>query len=829
MTAPTREPTHKPARRRTLRYAATAMAAVAVPPVAGAATRAGADVQAGAGNDAGRPADAGASLRLFPLSAVRLTASPFLEAQQTDLRYIMALHPDRLLAPFLREAGLTPKEPTYGNWESTGLDGHMGGHYLTALSLMFAATGDAEVLKRMNYFVAELKRCQLANGDGYIGGVPGGRAAWNDIAQGKLQADGFSVNGKWVPWYNLHKLYAGLRDAYVYGGNQDARAMLVALCDWTLALISHLSDEQMQNMLRCEHGGMNEVLADVSEMTGQKKYMDLAIRFSHQAILRPLEDGKDQLTGLHANTQIPKVIGFKRIGDITGRRDWQKAAQFFWQTVHDHRTVAIGGNSVKEHFHDANDFSSMIDEVEGPETCNAYNMLKLTGLLFVGDAKGSYADYYERALYNHILGSQRPHSGGFVYFTPMRPNHYRVYSQPQQGMWCCVGSGLENHAKYGEFIYAHRGDTLYVNLFIPSTLNWREQCVSIRQSNRFPDEGSSTITVKGNKTFTLKIRYPEWVEQGALRITVNGKQVAASIGADRYVSVRRQWRDGDKVDILLPMKTRLEQMPDKSNYYAVLHGPVVLAAKTNPFPDEKLNFFADDSRMGHIASGPISPLQTAPVLVSESAAFQSRFKPVSGRPLTFTAPGLAQVAQNAQGGQANFTFVPFFRVHDSRYMVYWPYSTAADLAATRAKAAEEEAARLELDARTIDKVAPGEQQPESDHFFKADGGELGVAKGRHWRHATGWFSYELNDKKSEARTLQLSYAKGDAGRRFDILINDQLLATVTLDAKSSDEIYTVEYAIPPSLVAAAGGKLVVKFVAANGSVAGGLYGLRLLR
>jgi DUF1680 family protein len=820
---------HKPARRRTLRYAATAMAAAAVSPMAGAAARAGA--HSGAGANASQVGEDQNSLRLFPLSAVRLTASPFLDAQQTDLRYMMALHPDRLLAPFLREAGLTPKEPTYGNWESTGLDGHMGGHYLTALSLMFAATGEPEVLKRMNYFVAELKRCQAANGDGYIGGVPGGATAWHDIAQGKLQADGFSVNGKWVPWYNLHKLYAGLRDAYTYGGNQDARAMLIALCDWTLALTSHLTDEQMQNMLRCEHGGMNEVLADVSEMTGQKKYMDLAIRFSHQAILGPLEDGKDQLTGLHANTQIPKVIGFKRIGDITGRRDWQKAAQFFWQTVHDHRTVAIGGNSVKEHFHEVSDFSPMIEEVEGPETCNTYNMLKLTALLFLGDAKGSYADYYERALYNHILGSQRPHTGGFVYFTPMRPNHYRVYSQPQQGMWCCVGSGLESNAKYGEFIYAHRGDTLYVNLFIPSTLNWREQGVSIRQSNRFPDEGSSRLTVKGNKTFTMKIRYPEWVAPGALRVAVNGKPFAASIsiGADRYVSVRRQWRDGDKVDIVLPMTTRLEQMPDKSNYYAVLHGPVVLAAKTDPFPDEKLDFLADDTRMGHIASGPVRPLQAAPVLVSESAAFEGRFKPVAGRPLTFVAPGLVQGVNETERKVDSFTFVPFFRVHDSRYMLYWPYSTAADLVATRAKAAEDEEARLELDARTIDKVAPGEQQPESDHFFKAEGGELGVAKGRHWRHATGWFSYDLNDKKSEARVLRLTYSKGDAGRRLDIFINGQLLANVALNDRSAPDLYTVDYAIPPAMVAAARGKMVVKFVAGKDSVAGGLYGLRLLR
>jgi DUF1680 family protein len=808
-----------PSRRRALKLAAGA-AATAASHHAFAAAPAGAG---GPSPDASASKAAGnATLSLFPLNAVRLGPSPFLEAQQTDLRYILSLDADRLLAPFLREAGLPLKQPSYGNWESTGLDGHMGGHYLSALALMAAATGNQQVLDRLNYFIVELKRCQQANGNGYIGGIPGGAAAWKEIAQGRLHADNFSVNGKWVPWYNLHKTYAGLRDAYLYANNADARIMLIALCDWTLELTFHLTEDQMQSMLRSEHGGMNEVLADVAQMTGQQKYMDLAIRFSHQAILRPLEESKDQLTGLHANTQIPKVIGFKRIGDITQRKDWQKAAAFFWQTVHDHRTVAIGGNSVREHFHDDKDYTSMIEEVEGPETCNTYNMLKLTELLFLGDAKASYADYYERALYNHILSSQRPDSGGFVYFTPMRPNHYRVYSQPQKAMWCCVGSGIESHAKYGEFIYAHRGDSLYVNLFIPSSLDWREQGVQIRQSNRFPDEDRSTITIRGRKTFTLKIRYPEWVEPGALRIAVNGKPVAATVGADRYVSVRRQWRDGDKVELHLPMTTRLEQMPDKSDYYAVLHGPVVLAAKTNPFPGERLNYFADDSRMGHIASGPVCPLEQAPVLVSDSAAFAGRFRPVPGRPLTFTAPGLVQ-ATNA----GPTTFVPFFRVHDARYVVYWPYATPAGLAERRAKAAADEKERLALDAQTIDQVAPGEQQPESDHFFKAEGADAGVNKGKHWRHATGWFSYDLADKNAEARILRLTYSKADAGRRFDILINDRLLAEVRLDASAAQELYTRDYAIPPG--AAKDGKLVIKFVARENSVAGGLYGLRLLR
>ncbi|WP_432378731.1 DUF6805 domain-containing protein [Duganella sp. P38] len=402
------------------------------------------------------------------------------------------------------------------------------------------------------------------------------------------------------------------------------------------------------------------------------------------------------------------------------------------------------------------------------------------------------------------------------------PTTTAFYSQPQKAMWCCVGSGIESHAKYGEFIYAHKGDNLYVNLFIPSSLDWREQGVQIRQSNRFPDEARSTITVKGSKTFTLKIRYPEWVERGALRIHVNGKQAAAAIGADRYVNLRRAWRDGDKVEIQLPMKTRLEQMPDKSAYYAVLHGPVVLAAKTNPLPGEQLNYLADDSRMGHIASGPVVPLEQAPVLVSDSTAFTGRFRPVPGRPLTFTAPGLVQATSAGPT-----TFVPFFRVHDARYVVYWPYSTPADLARRRAQAAADEKERLALDARTIDQVAPGEQQPESDHFFKGEGADAGINKGKHWRHATGWFSYDLNDRKGEARVLRLTYSKLDAGRRFDILINGKLLAEVRLDAGAPQELYTRDYPIPAG--AAVAGKLVVKFVAREGSVAGGLYGVRLLR
>lgn len=769
---------------------------------------------------------------LFPLQDVRLGPSPFLDAQATDLNYLMAMDPDRLLAPFLREAGLAPKQPSYGNWESSGLDGHMGGHYLSALALMVASTGDAQVRQRLDYVVAELKRAQAANGDGYLGGIPGGRAAWRDVAAGKLHADNFSVNGKWVPWYNLHKIYAGLRDAYRYTGNEDAKAMLIALSDWALRLTSHLSDEQMQQMLKAEHGGMNEVLADVAQMTGDKRYMDLALKFSHQAVLQPLEKHEDRLTGLHANTQIPKVIGFERIGELTDRRDMRDAAAFFWDTVVDHRTVAIGGNSVKEHFHDDKDFSPMIDEVEGPETCNTYNMLKLTELLFARSADGrrqaTYADYYERALYNHILASEHPGTGGFVYFTPMRPNHYRVYSQVDQAMWCCVGSGIESHAKYGEFIYAHEGQgnaaALFVNLFIPSTLDWREKGIKVTQANGFPDQAGTRITVDGDATFALKIRYPAWVAPGKLAVKVNGKPVKVDAKPGSYVSIARAWKKGDRVDVALPMTMRLEQMPDKSNYYAVLYGPVVLAAKTNPFPGERLNFLADDTRMGHIPSGQVCPLEAAPTFVADSRDFTKRFKPVPGKPLTFTAPGVVQ------GGAGNATeFIPFFRLHDARYMVYWQQSTPGEYARMKQENAAKEADRLALDAQTIDQVAPGEQQPESDHAFAGEGADAGVNGGRHWRHASKWFSYRLNDPKHEAKTLRLTFARADAGRRFDIVVDGQRIAEVELPAGEAQEFYTRDYALPAALVQGGSGKLEVKFVAKEGSMAGGLYGVRLLR
>lgn len=771
---------------------------------------------------------------LFPLADVRLTEGPFLQAQDTDLRYLLALDADRLLVPFLREAGLPAKAKSYGNWESSGLDGHMGGHYLSALALMVASTGDTQALQRLNYVVAELKRCQEANGNGYLGGIPAGAKAWSELAEGKIAVDNFSLNGRWVPWYNLHKTYAGLLDAWRYAGNVEARELLVGMADWALALTDKLSDAQLQQMLTSEHGGMNEVFAELSALSGEAKYLKLAQRFSHQQILQPLQLGEDKLSGLHANTQIPKVIGFQRVAALGGDAAGARAAAFFWQTVVSQRTVAIGGNSVKEHFHAEGDFTPMLNEVEGPETCNTFNMLKLTEALFLGEpnsrTQARYADYYERALYNHILSSQRPESGGFVYFTPMRANHYRVYSQVDQGMWCCVGSGLESHAKYGEFIYAKDADTLLVNLFIASTLNWREKGVRLSQVTDFPDQGRSLIKVMEGGRFALKLRYPSWVAAGQFRVKLNGRAVKLpSVKPGDYVEIPlRDWQAGDQLAMELPMRTQLEPLPGEAakakKHYAVLHGPIVLAAKTDPFPGERLNFLADDSRMGHIAQGPVCPQAAAPLFVSDSVDFIKHFKPVAGQPLTFTAGSVLQ-GKDAQG----LRFIPFFRLHDSRYTMYFAHSTPALLSRWQAATAGAERERLALDALTIDQVAPGEQQPESDHGFKGEGVEAGLNQDQRWRHARGWFSYDLNDKALQAKTLRLSFSRLDAGRQFDLFINERLVAEITLGADAEQEIYSRDFALPPDLVQASAGKLVLKMVAKPGSVAGGLYGLRLLR
>jgi DUF1680 family protein len=595
----------------------------------------------------------------FSVNDVTLTESAFKHAEDMDIRYLLGIDPDRLLAPYLKEAGLEPKADNYTNWENTGLDGHIGGHYLSALSYMYASTGNLEIKGRLDYVISELYRCAEANGDGYISGVPGGRQTWKEISEGDIRAASFSLNDKWVPLYNIHKIFAGLRDAYLLYGSQECKEMFIGLTDWMYRLTEDLSDEQLQGMLASEHGGLNEVFADAAAISGDERFMNLAKRFSHKRVLEPLLKGEDHLTGMHANTQIPKVIGYKRIADLEGYADWDKAAQYFWETVVDNRSITIGGNSVREHFHPADDFSSMLESEQGPETCNTYNMLRLTKMLYETTGDTHYMDYYERAVYNHILSTMNPIQGGFVYFTPMRAGHYRVYSQPQTSFWCCVGSGMENHARYGEMVYSHKGDSeLFVNLFIPSELDWKQQNLRVRLESDFPHSEwvKLTLTAEQPTCATIRLRYPAWSGKPELRI--NGRRTAVRQEAGSYIALERTWHSGDRIEVRYPMSLRIAATPDDPNRAAICYGPIVLAERCGmegmehpaPYsdPTKHNDYYTYDYRVPTTLNDTLSVDRKHPEATIQREGEQLRFRTADGRQLE-----------------------PLYEIHRERYIVYW--------------------------------------------------------------------------------------------------------------------------------------------------------------
>lgn len=761
--------------------------------------------------------------QFVPLTSVRLLAGPFADAVQANQKYLLALEPDRLLAPFFREAGLEARARSYGNWESIGLDGHTAGHYLSALATMIASgadTREGELKRRLDYMVSELGRCQQAASDGYIGGVPGSRELWSAIAAGRVEV----IHRKWVPWYNLHKTYAGLRDAYWLTGNRQAREILVRCGDWCEQITSGLSDEQMQRMFGQEHGGMNEVLADVYAITGDPKYLRLAQRFNHRAVLDPLKRREDRLTGLHANTQIPKVTGLARLANLTGDADAEAGARYFWANVTGKRSVAFGGNSVSEHFNDPNDFRGMLEHREGPETCNTYNMLQLTRQLFVSRPEAAYADYYERALYNHILASINTERPGFVYFTPIRPQHYRVYSQPDKCFWCCVGTGIENPGRFGEFIYALTTNGLYVNLYIASEITVTNLGLTFRQETAFPDESRTRLTLKLEQPaeFSLHIRHPRWVSPGAFSVKMNGQSVSVASAPSTYAELRRRWQDGDRVEVELPMQTTVERLPDGSDWVAILRGPIVLASPAGT--NDLRGLYADDSRMGQAAGGPVVPMDQVPVLLASASDVPGHVQPdTAAGPLHFRLTDI--VEPPASDG---LPLIPFFRLHNARYQMYWQLTTREQLAARQERLASEERTRALREANTLDRVAPGEQQSEVEHDLVGEGMATGIFEGRRWRHGRS-FQYTLDTRGEKVVDLVVAYWGGDRGRKFDIFSNGKLLATEHLDGSKQGLFFEQRYPLPADVLATAtNNRVTIQFTAPNG-LAGGVFDVRLMK
>jgi len=762
----------------------------------------------------------------FTLGDVTLLDGPFKQSRDLNIEVLLKYDVDRLLAPYRKEAGLPEKAKCYPNWE--GLDGHVGGHYLSAMAMNYAATGNAECKKRMDQMISELKACQDANsknnpvwGKGYVGGAPNSKQIWNTLQKGDFAA----YRSAWAIWYNIHKMYAGLRDAWLYTGNEDARSIFIEFCNWGISITSQLTEDQMQSMLDVEHGGMNEVFADAYQITGDEKYLNAAKRFSHKMFLDPLSQGIDMLDNKHANTQIPKFIGFERIAELSGDEKYAKAGSFFWETVTTNRSLAFGGNSRREHFPAKESCIDFINVNDGPESCNSYNMLKLTEDLFRVHPSAKYADYYERTILNHILSSQHPEHGGYVYFTPARPRHYRVYSAPNEAKWCCVGTGMENHGKYNQFIYTHSNDSLFLNLFIASELNWKEKGVKIKQETSFPDEEQTKLTVtEGSSSFKLMVRYPVWVSKGALKIAVNGKEVSYTAIPSSYVCIDRKWKKGDVVQITLPMHNTIEHLPNVPEYIAIIHGPILLGAKTGT--EDLKGLIADDGRWGQNAGGEYLPVDKAPILIEdEIQSIGNKLVPVKGKPLNFKL-------NIKLGNPAELTLEPFYKIHDARYMMYWLALSNSGYMAYTDSLANIEKEKLALEKRTIDQVATGEQQPETDHAMQLEKSNKGNNLNEFFREARdgGYFSYDLATKSETNLCLMVRYWGAEWGnRKFDIFVNDEKLVTEENTNKWNQSMFkNVVYPIPDSLVK---GKthVRVKFQALPGNTAGAVYYVRLLR
>lgn len=771
----------------------------------------------------------------FPLHDVKLMGGPFANACALNIDVLLKYDVDRLLAPFLREAGLTPKKSPYGNWESDGLDGHIGGHYLTAMALHYAATGNAECKQRLDYMISELKKCQIAsvNGKGYIGGVPvnaefDGRKInlWTEIRNGNESA----VWRFWVPWYNVHKTYAGLRDAWLYAQNDEAKQMFFDLCDWGVDLLKNIDDKQMERMLASEFGGMNEVYADAYQMTGNAEYLALAKRFSHKFLFDSMAKRVDNLDNMHANTQVPKVVGYQRVAEITSDSNYLAAAHFFWQTVVRNRTLAFGGNSRSEDFPELNKHSDFIYQRQGPESCNTYNMLKLTEGLFRVEAKAEYADFYERAMFNHILSTQHPTHGGYVYFTPAVPGHYRVYSAPEKAMWCCVGSGMENHAKYGQFIYTHNEarNELLVNLFVPSQLTWKEKGAVITQITDFPNEEKSKLLVNVSKStsFNMRIRRPWWASD--FKVIVKGVDYAQNSTPSSFVDINRKWKKGDIVEIIMPMKVTVEELPNVPYMISIMRGPILLSAKLNSHKPTEL--VAGDGRWEHIAHGPLLPLLETPRILgtrTEIIEKLNKMMPVLGKKNVFTVPNLFE-----QSEYSNLELEPFSGIHDSRYMMYWMSMTKAEFEKFKSEKAEAESQRLTLDRRTIDVIDTGKQQTEADHAMKSKDSHQGTHLGESWRDARngGFFEYRLKCADAKNLSLMLRFWGNETGNReFDILIENTVIATENPAGKwSKDGFVNVEYQIPSQLLANKESVL-LKIQSKQGTTAGGIFEVRMLK
>lgn len=739
----------------------------------------------------------------FDLNQVRLLDGPFRHALELDVAYLRSLPVDRLLHNFRVNAGLPSSAQPLGGWEEPTCEvrGHFVGHYLTACAMAVRATGDPVLKANADAVVAGLAECQSRFPSGYLSAFP---ETFFDRLERRENV--------WVPWYTLHKIDQGLLDMYTLTGNRQALETLKKACAWAKQRTDRLTDEQMQRTLDTEHGGINETFANLYAVTGDRQYLTLSLRFDHRAVLDPLARREDHLTGLHANTQFPKVIGVARQYELTGDERFRTIAEFFWNTVTRERSYVTGGNSNNEGFSPREELSKHISPTT-TETCNTYNMLRLTRHIFAWNGGIEQADYYERALYNHILASQNPETGMTTYYVTLKSGTARSdktpygFSDPFNSFWCCTGTGVENHVKYGDSIYWHDANrALFVNLFLASELNWSQRGLTIRQTTRFPDESGSTLEITAARPvrLTIYIRRPGWVGPG-FSVSVNGSSMPLQTDRPGYVAITRSWKTGDTIRVALPMTIRTESFRDDPNRYAFLYGPIVLCA---------------DTERGSATACTLAPPSAAVAAV----------RAVNGQPLTFACDG-AVFRTSLNGPSHPVVFRPFFRAYDRPMVVYWDAVDEAGWSVRVQRHQARLARARELDLRTIDRVIPGDAASESAHHLQGERTGDGPLEDGRWRHAVngGWFSWDLNVGPEAPRDLVVTFWGSDSGpRTFDILVDNVKVGEMTLRNNAPGEFFDHVLPLPDDLLS---GKstITVRFQGRPGNYAGGVFGLRIVR
>lgn len=769
---------------------------------------------------------------LFPLTDVRLGDSQFKDIQELDHAYLLSLEPERLLSWFRREAGLAPDAPAYPFWESEDiwgggpLAGHIMGFSLSSMSMMYEATGDEALRRKIEKMVRGLKECQDAQGDGYLLATINGRRIFEEVVSGKFTTNNPTINGVWEPVYIMNKIMLGLYNAYLGCDLPQAKDVLVKMADWFgYQVLDKLTYEQIQELLVCEHGSINESYITVYEITGDEKYLKWAKLLNDEDMLIPAAEERDVLNGWHANTQIPKFTGFEKVYNYTREDKYTRAAQFFWETVVDKHTWVIGGNSTGEHFFPVDQFEKRVPSDGGPESCNSVNMMRLTETLYQDYGRMKMVDYYERVLYNHILANYDPHEGMCTYYTSMRPAHYRIYGTQHHSFWCCTGTGMEAPAKFGKMIYAHQGSELYVNLFMPSELNWKDKGVKLVQNTDFPDNNKVgfVINTAAGVHFTLNIRKPHWSTAKKMTVWVNGKKMQLAPNTEGYVQLDRSWSNGDKVEVELTPQVTVEYLKGSDKYAAFLYGPVVLAAKVGNNGLEEAYSFRFPKRT--VATLEI-PMLTAPALIGSLDKIKKAVSRKPDKELVFEC--------SSEVASTTFELIPFNRIHFNRYAIYFPlYKQMKDYQAVYDQEKKTILENEMLQANTVDHVLIQSPLSESDHKLAGVNMDWGEAYGRSWRHASngGYFMYQMAVLPDVPQSLYMQFINTDGGARvFDVLVDGKQIATIDrCQPKDIPDLFYYEVVPLPKELLSGKKSVTVKLHAKKNNTVGGLFDIRIVK